>query len=213
MKLPIKLLLADDHPMFLEGVRNALQKFEHLHIVAECTDGNAVEAFLRRQPVDVAVLDVNMPGKSGLELARLIHQTYPHVKIVFLTMYHPAALAAETLYSPYSQGYVLKNSGSHVLCEAVEAAYAGKMYMDPKLKEVIQLPDLDFLPSAVKLSSREKEIIKLILQGRGNREMAAELFISELTIKTHRKNIYTKLDVRNVAELIRAINKLGIRLS
>ncbi|HEU4633178.1 MAG TPA: response regulator transcription factor [Flavisolibacter sp.] len=209
----IKLLLADDHPMFLEGVRNALQKFEHLQIVAECTDGNAVEACLRRQPVDVAVLDVNMPGKNGLELARIIRQAYPHIKIVFLTMYHPEALAAEALDSPFSQGYVLKNSGSHVLCEAVETAHAGKVYIDPKLKDAIHLPSADVFPSAVKLSSREKEIIKLILQGKGNREMAEDLFISELTIKTHRKNIYSKLDVRNVAELIRAINRKGIRLN
>ena len=213
MKQLIKLLLADDHPMFLEGVRNALQKFEHLQIVAECTDGRAVEQYISRHPVDVAVLDVNMPGKNGLELAKLIRKEYPHVKIVFLTMYHPAALAAEALYSPFAQGYVLKNSGSHVLCEAVEAAHAGQVYLDPKLKDVVQLPPTDFLPASIKLSSREKEIIKLILQGRGNREMAEALFISELTIKTHRKNIYNKLEVKNVAELIQVVNKKGIDLN
>ncbi|MGN6401476.1 MAG: response regulator [Flavisolibacter sp.] len=212
MKQLIKLLLADDHPMFLEGVRNALQKFEHLQIVAECTDGDSVEAYLSQHPVDVAVLDVNMPGKNGLELAKLIRNAFPHVKVVFLTMYYPAALATEALYSPFSQGYVLKNSGSNVLCAAVEAAYAGQVYLDPKLKDVIELPPIDFLPSSVKLSSREKQIIKLIFQGKGNREMAEDLFISELTIKTHRKNIYTKLEVKNVAELMQVINKKGIEL-
>jgi DNA-binding NarL/FixJ family response regulator len=161
----------------------------------------------------VAVLDVNMPGRTGLELARLIRKEYPHVKVVFLTMYHPAALTAEALYSPFTQGYVLKNSGSHILCEAVEAAYGGQVYLDPKLKDVIQLPPADFLPSPIKLSSREKEIIKLILQGKGNREMAEQLFISELTIKTHRKNIYNKLEVKNVAELIQVVNKKGVDLS
>lgn len=212
MKQLIKLLLADDHPMFLEGVRNALQKFERLQIVAECTDGDSVEAYLSQHPVDVAVLDVNMPGKNGLELAKLIRNAFPHVKVVFLTMYYPAALATEALYSPFSQGYVLKNSGSNILCAAVEAAYAGQVYLDPKLKDVIELPPIDFLPSSVKLSSREKQIIKLIFQGKGNREMAEDLFISELTIKTHRKNIYTKLEVKNVAELMQVINKKGIEL-
>lgn len=212
MKQLIKLLLADDHPMFLEGVRNALQKFEHLQIVAECTDGDSVEAYLSQHPVDVAVLDVNMPGKNGLELAKLIRNAFPHVKVVFLTMYYPAALATEALYSPFSQGYVLKNSGSNILCAAVEAAYAGQVYLDPKLKDVIELPPIDFLPSSVKLSSREKQIIKLIFQGKGNREMAEDLFISELTIKTHRKNIYTKLEVKNVAELMQVINKKAIEL-
>jgi DNA-binding NarL/FixJ family response regulator len=74
------------------------------------------------------------------------------------------------------------------------------------------LPPTDFLPSEVKLSSREKEIIKLVLQGKGNRAMADQLFISELTIKTHRKNIYNKLEVKNVAELIQAISRMGIQL-
>lgn len=189
MKQLIKLLLADDHPMFLEGVRNALQKFEHLHIVAECTDGDAVEAFLGQHPVDVAVLDVNIPGKNGLELAKLIRKAYPHVKVVFLTMYHPAALATEALYSPFSQGYVLKNSGSHVLCEAVEAAHAGRVYLDPKLKELVQLPPTDFLPSPVRLSSREKEIIKLILQGRGKlyrvlQQLLDEAIYQQFVLKT-----------------------------
>jgi DNA-binding NarL/FixJ family response regulator len=212
MKQTIKLLLADDHPMFLEGVRNALHKFEHLQIVAECTDGNEVENYISQHPVDVAVLDVNMPGKNGLVLSKFIRKEYPHVKVVFLTMYHPVALAAENLYSPFTHGYVLKNSGSQVLCEAIEAAHAGQVYLDPKLKDIVQLPPTDFLPSEVKLSSREKEIIKLVLQGKGNREMADLLFISELTIKTHRKNIYNKLEVKNVAELIQAISRSGIQL-
>lgn len=213
MKQLIKLLLADDHPMFLEGVKNALQKFEHLQVVAECTDGDAVEKYISQYPVDVAVLDVNMPVKNGLVLAKLIRKEFPHVKIVFLTMYHPAALSTESLYSPYTQGYVLKNSGSDVLRQAIEAAHAGKVYLDPKLKDILQLPPTDFLPSSIKLSSREKEIIKLILQGKGNREMAEQLYISELTIKTHRKNIYNKLEVKNVAELMQAVSKLGINLN
>jgi len=213
MKQLIKLLLADDHPMFLEGVKNALQKFEHLQVVAECTDGDAVEKYISQYPVDVAVLDVNMPVKNGLVLAKLIRKEFPHVKIVFLTMYHPAALSTESLYSPYTQGYVLKNSSSDVLRQAIEAAHAGKVYLDPKLKDILQLPPTDFLPSSIKLSSREKEIIKLILQGKGNREMAEQLYISELTIKTHRKNIYNKLEVKNVAELMQAVSKLGINLN
>jgi len=213
MKQLIKLLLADDHPMFLEGVRNALQKFEHLQVVAECTDGHAVETYISQHPVDVAVLDVNMPGKNGLELAKLIRKEYGHIKVVFLTMYHPAALDADALYSPFTNGYVLKNSGSHILCEAIEAAYTGQVYLDPRLKEIVKLPPTEFLPSHIKLSSREKEIIKLVLQGKGNREMAEQLFISELTIKTHRKNIYNKLEVKNVAELIQAINKKGVELN
>ena len=196
--------------MFLEGVRNALKRFEHLQIVAECTHGEAVDDYISRHPVDVAVLDVNMPGKSGLVLAKRIRKDFPHIKVVFLTMYHPSALVSEKLYAPNTHGYVLKNSGSQVLGEAIEAAYAGKVYLDPKLKDSLPAMHAEAMPAAVKLSSREKEIIRLVIEGKGNREMAQQLFISELTIKTHRKNIYNKLDVKNVAELIAAVNRLGI---
>jgi DNA-binding NarL/FixJ family response regulator len=212
MKQRIKLLLADDHPMFLEGVRNALQQFDHLQIVAECTDGDAVEDYISQHPVDVAVLDVNMPGKNGIVLSKIIRKDYPHTKVVFLTMYHPGALAKENLYSPFAHGYVLKNSGSAVLCEAIESAYSGTTYLDPRLKDLVQLPPTDFIPTNIKLSSREKEIIKLVLQGKGNREIAEKLFLSELTIKTHRKNINQKLEVKNAVELVQTVNRLGIDL-
>lgn len=211
MNQQIKVLLADDHPMFLEGVFNALQKFQQLQVVAQCTDGAAVEKFISQSTVDVAVLDVNMPVKSGLELARLIKKEYSHIRIVFLTMYHPGALEGET-WTPLAQGYVLKNSGSQVLVEAIEAVHSGKPYLDPKLKELMPVAPAHFIPPQVKLSTREKQIIRLVVQGKGNREMAEELFISELTIKTHRKNIYEKLDIKNVAELINAVHQGNIRL-
>ena len=156
--------MADDHPMFLEGVRNALQQYEHLEVVAECTDGDEVETYISQHPVDVAVLDVNMPGKNGIVLSKIIRKDYPHTKVIFLTMYHPGALAKENLYTPFAHGYVLKNSGSAILSEAIERVYSGATYLDPRLKDLVQLPPTDFIPSPVKLSSREKQIIKLVLQ-------------------------------------------------
>jgi DNA-binding NarL/FixJ family response regulator len=204
--------LADDHPMFLEGVRNALQQYEHLEVVAECTDGDEVETYISQHPVDVAVLDVNMPGKNGVVLSKIIRKNYPHTKVIFLTMYHPGALAKENLYTPFAHGYVLKNSGSAILSEAIASVYSGSTYLDPRLKDLVQLPPTDFIPSPVKLSSREKQIIKLVLQGKGNREIAEQLFLSELTIKTHRKNINQKLEVKNAVELVQTVNRLGIDL-
>lgn len=204
--------MADDHPMFLEGVRNALQQYEQLEVVAECTDGDEVETYISQHPVDVAVLDVNMPGKNGIVLSKIIRKDYPHTKVIFLTMYHPGALAKENLYTPFAHGYVLKNSGSAILSEAIERVYSGATYLDPRLKDLVQLPPTDFIPSPVKLSGREKQIIKLVLQGKGNREIAEQLFLSELTIKTHRKNINQKLEVKNAVELVQTVNRLGIDL-
>lgn len=210
MNQQIKVLLADDHPMFIEGVKNALGKFEHIQVVAECTDGDAVIGYIMNEPVDVAILDVNMPGRNGMDLAMQIHREYAHIKVVFLTMYHPSAIGPEMLGSPYIDGYVLKNSGSLVLCEAIDAVYKGERYLDPKLKDIIELPLRDRLPSTVKLSNREKEIIRLISEGMGNKEIAQKLFLSELTIKTHRKNIYQKLDVNNVGGLLQKVRGLDL---
>lgn len=206
----IRVLLADDHPMFLEGVKNALQQFESIQVIAECTDGFSVADFISKQTVDVAVLDINMPGYNGLELSKIIHLKYPHTKVVFLTMYHPSAVGAELVFSPHAAGYVLKNSGSRILFDAIVAAFKGVKFLDPKLQEAVAPHNAERLPSLVKLSSREKEIIKLIIEGKANKEIADILYLSELTIKTHRKNIYQKLGVNNVAGLLQAARKLGI---
>lgn len=205
-------MLADDHPMFLEGVSNALRQFAQLQVVAECTDGHSVEAYLRKHPVDVAVLDINMPGPNGIELCRSIRQHYPHTKVVFLTMHLPSAVGNEVFFLPYTHGYVLKNSGSQVLFQAITAAFHGQQYVDPKLQETFLAPENGAPPAGIRLSSREKQIIRLIIEGKGNKEIAGELFLSELTVKTHRKNVYQKLDVNNVAGLLQAVRKLGIEL-
>ena len=208
----IRVLLADDHPMFLEGVKNALQQFSRIQVIAECTDGFAVEAFISTHIVDVAVLDINMPGYNGLELAKIIHLKYPHTKVVFLTMYHPSAIGVEVIFSPHATGYVLKNSGSRILFDAIAAAFVGKKFIDPKLQDAIVPQATELLPSSVKLSSREKEIVKLIIEGKANKEIADVLYLSELTIKTHRKNVYHKLGVNNVAGLLHAVRKSGFML-
>lgn len=207
MKQRIRVLLADDHPMFLEGVKNALSTFEDIELVALCTDGDAVLDSIAKLPVDVAVLDINMPLQNGISLAKIIQKEYTHIKVVFLTMYHPSALSKEGI-SSYALGYVLKNSGSQVLYAAIQSAFKGQRYTDPKLNDAVPNEANEKFPDTIKLSQREKEIIKLILEGKGSKEIADTLFLSELTIQTHRKNINRKLGVNNVATLMARIRGL-----
>lgn len=204
----IKVLLADDHPMFLDGVRNALLQFPHIEVIAECTSGEEVLAFIEKHPVDVAVLDVNMPVHNGVGLSKIIYKDYSHIKVIFLTMYHPSAIGNGYVHNQFTHGYVLKNSGSQVLSQAIEAVYAGSRFLDPKLQDYVPREMMDSLTPDPKLSKREKEIIKMIADGKGNKEIAEVLFLSELTIKTHRKNIYQKLAVNNVAALIQKTRNL-----
>jgi DNA-binding NarL/FixJ family response regulator len=209
MNQPIRVLLADDHPMFLDGVKNALSTFEDLELVALCTDGGAVLDAINRVPVDVAVLDINMPLQNGIALAKGIRKEYPHIKVVFLTMYHPSVLGNEGIHS-YASGYVLKNSGSQVLYAAIQSAFNGERYTDPKLKDAVPNDAHEIFPDAIKLSRREKEIIRLVVEGRGSKEIADTLFLSELTIQTHRKNINRKLGVNNVPALMARIRGLDL---
>lgn len=206
----IRVLLADDHPMFLEGVSNALSLFKDIELVAQCTDGAAVLESINKLPVDVAVLDINMPSQNGIALAKGIKKDFAHIKVVFLTMYHPSALGSDGANGSGALGYVLKNSGSIVLYAAIQAAFGGQRYLDPKLNESTGAQSNESLPESVKLSRREKEIIKLVSDGKSNKEIADALFLSELTIKTHRKNIYQKLGVNNVAALMTRIRGLDI---
>jgi DNA-binding NarL/FixJ family response regulator len=209
MKQRIKVLLADDHPMFLDGVRNALSTFEDIELVALCTDGDIVLDAISKEPVDVAVLDINMPSHNGIALAKIIRKEYTHIKVVFLTMYHPSTLRNEGV-NAYALGYVLKNSGSQVLYEAIQSAFNGQRYTDPKLKDDLPGEMHEVFHEAIKLSRREKEIIKLVVEGKGSKEIADALFLSELTIKTHRKNINRKLGVNNVAALMVRVRGLDL---
>lgn len=211
MTMRIRVLLADDHPMFLDGVSNALSMFEDIDLVARLTDGAAVLAYIDKVPIDVAVLDINMPSQNGIALAKTINKEYAHIKVVFLTMYHPSALGNESANLNGVLGYVLKNSGSQILHTAIQCAFRGERYLDPKLKdETLGGSNTEMLPDNVKLSRREREIIRLIGEGKGNKEIADALFLSELTIKTHRKNVYHKLGVNNVAALMMRVRGLDL---
>ena len=203
------MLLADDHPMFLDGVRNALSTFDDIELVSMCTDGDAVLDAIKKMPVDVAVLDINMPLQNGIALAKIIRKEHTPIKVVFLTMYHPSTLGNEGINS-YASGYVLKNSGSQVLYAAIQAAFKGQRYTDPKLKDAVPNDTIEIFPDAIKLSRREKEIIKLVIEGKGSKEIADALFLSELTIQTHRRNINSKLGVNNVAGLMARIRGLNL---
>lgn len=210
MSSKLQILLADDHPLFLAGVKNALQQFEILDVVAECNNGQQVLETLQQQVVDVAVLDLNMPFLNGAEVAAHIHLQHPGVKVVFLTMYQPPDFRLVRQKYPHALGYVLKNSGSEVLFEAITAAGRGVAYLDPRMKVTMPVREEDMPLTDIRLSKREKEIIRLIVLGKTNKEIADALFVSELTIKTHRKNIYHKMEVHNLGLLILKVQKLGI---
>ncbi len=196
MKQIIRLLLVDDHPFFSEGLTNALRADTSYQVVASVQSGEEVIAAVRTHEPDMLVLDINLPGKNGLELLPELKQKFPALKIMILSMYMPADIRLQPEKEPID-AYVLKNSGTEILLAALDTMRMNERFFDPNIQSANHHSSDDF-SRKLKLSSREIEILQLLKDGYSNKEISQKLFLSELTVKTHRKNIMSKMGARNI---------------
>jgi DNA-binding NarL/FixJ family response regulator len=201
MKPTNRILLVDDHPFFSEGLINALRPHPEYVVINSVQSGDEVMSAVRTNEPDILILDINLPGTNGLELLPLLKQKYPQLKIMLLSMYMPADIRLDPEKQPID-AYVLKNSGTDILLAALEHVTAGERFFDPNIKSTNHHANDNF-SRKLKLSSREQEILQLLKDGYSNKEISQKLFLSELTVKTHRKNIMTKMGARNIADLLR----------
>ncbi|HMQ00567.1 MAG TPA: response regulator transcription factor [Cyclobacteriaceae bacterium] len=198
----VKVLLADDHAIVLEGLRAVLSTDEDLDVVAELGNGQEVLDYLESNTADVAVLDINMPRMDGLSCAKMIKSKYPQVKVVILTMYSQKSFVEEIIKIGV-EGCLLKNNTGKELTEAIHRVAEGRNYYD-RIKTFVSESE-EIAP--FKFSEREIEIIRHLARGCSALEIADKLFISENTVKTHKKNIMRKASVHSTAQLINfAIN-------
>jgi DNA-binding NarL/FixJ family response regulator len=203
MKSTTRIIIVDDHPFFSDGIINALQPYQQYQVAGAFHHGHDVLPQVKNLCPDIIILDINLPGITGLELLTPLKKDFPQLKIMLLSMYMPS----DVQLGPDNElidAYVLKNSGTETLLAALQELTAGKRFFDPTIKNNNHHSQ-DKFSQQLKLSSREKDIIRLLKEGLTNREVAAKLFISELTVKTHRKNIMAKLGVRNLAALLKKI--------
>jgi DNA-binding NarL/FixJ family response regulator len=196
-----RIMIAEDHPFFAQGLINTISDFGGYEIVSHTGNGDDVMLLLEKQAADLVMLDINLPGKDGLQLTEEIKKQYPAIKVVLLTMYLPSEIKV-SLDHLKADGYILKNSGSETLKAALANIIAGEKYIDPNIHDV-RTANNDAFANQAKLSTREKEILKLLVAGMSNAQISEKLFLSEFTIKTHRKNIMQKLDAHNLAELMK----------
>lgn len=204
-----RILLADDHILILEGLRKILEPYHE--VVGAAIDGRSlVDAALRLKP-DLIVLDLMMPLLSGIDAARKIRKNLPRVKILFLTVHANPAYLREALNAG-ATGYILKSSTREQILDAVTKALAGQTYISPG----IVAEDFDLsrwrgekgLESAAALTSRERQILRTLSEGRTAKEVGTALGISHKTVAFHRNNVKRKLGVRKTVELIkRAIDE------
>jgi DNA-binding NarL/FixJ family response regulator len=212
---PVRVLVADDHPMFREGVRTMLAATHDLDLVGEARDGAEALALLTQQQVDVALLDVNMPAMSGIEVAGTIAADFPEVAVLILTMFADDASVFAALRAG-ARGYVLKDADRDDLLRAIRAVAQGEAIFSPTIASRV----LDFFaqrhPSVVRedfpmLTSRERDVLHLIAQGRSNPAIAAQLGLTRKTTSNYVSAILTKLQVRNRAEAAERARSTGHR--
>jgi two-component system nitrate/nitrite response regulator NarL len=194
----IRLFLVDDHKIFVEGVVNILQTIPGMKVEGWRFNGADSIAFLAEIAVDVVITDIEMPGMSGIELARIIKETHPEIKVIALSMYDKREVVHDLLATG-AEGYLLKDIEKSELEEAIQEVFSGNYYYSTGIAKMV----MNGLSSKDLLTKREREIIKLIAAEEGNKQIADLLFISEYTVESHRKNIFRKTNSRNIVGLIK----------
>ena len=205
----IKLLLTDDHQMILDGIRSLLRKETDIEIIAEATNGKTALEILEQQtknntPIDILMTDISMPQMDGIELTRLAKLRFPDLKVLVLTMHDEKAFI-EQMLAVEAEGYILKNIGRKELIKAIKKVADGSSHYSPEVLEVIMQKKKEENKENTQntLTKRETEIVQLICKEYSSAEIAETLFISTRTVETHRKNILSKINVKNVVGLIK----------
>jgi len=215
--MSLRIALVDDHAMFREGLRSLLAAQHDLQVVGEAGDARAAYALVEQTQPDVLVLDVKLPGSNGITVAREVHRSHPHVKILFTTMHVHEEYVAEGI-SAGAIGYIGKEQPASDLVVAIRSVGNGQPYISPKISKF--LVD-DYIRARTggetaattpldSLSQREREVFDLLLQGFTNDGIAAQLFISRRTVETHRAHVFKKLRVNSLAQLYRLASRHGL---
>jgi two-component system response regulator NreC len=204
----IKIFLADDHELIRTGIRNLLGSNKDFQIVGESGDGEETIRKVREIKPDVVVIDISMPGMSGIEVTRHLREKFPAVKVLVLTMHENVEYVYQ-IYKSGAGGYLLKNAGKDEITSAIYAVARGEKFFSPRISELMisgymkQAERRDSQEPDSSLTKREEEILRLIAKGMNNQQISGQLFISPRTVDTHRTNIMQKLDIHDAANLVR----------
>ena len=204
----IKILIADDHQLVIDGLKLMLREVEDMHCVGEAVNGLETLTILETVAADVLLLDINMPEMDGLECCKLVKERFPAVKILVLSMMRELSLV-KTMLKQGASGYLLKNAGKDEVVEAIRKIADGKQAFSAEVLESLMnsfsnkpaKPSTSPFPT---ISRREKQILQLIMDEKTTSEIAEELFISFGTVETHRRNLLLKLNARNTAGLVKS---------
>ena len=201
----IRVILADDHTLFRNGLKLLLSNNVDMQVVGEASDGNELLSLLTKLPCDVVLMDIEMPGINGFDATRIIAEQYPEVKVISLSMYGEEDYYYRMIEAG-ARGFLLKSSEINEVSEAIRRVMQGGTYFSSdilynvlkNIHTVVSKTDTQ----ALHLSQREKEVLELICRGKSNQEIADQLFISKRTVEKHRANLLAKTNTKNTAQLV-----------
>lgn len=205
-EVKIRVLLVDDHPLVLDGIRSRIELDETIEVVGEgCNGEEALKLAAERKP-DVVLMDISMPVMNGIEAAGRFATDLPDVKVLMLTMHDNREYITKVLNAG-AKGYILKDVSSNEMIAAIQSVYQGKTYYSSGVTDILLN---EGSRKEVPLTEREKTILRLLAEGNSNKHVARELDISVRTVETHRRNIKRKLNLKTSAGLVKYAIENGI---
>ncbi|MBS1909631.1 MAG: response regulator transcription factor [Bacteroidetes bacterium] len=200
-----KVFIVDDHYMVIEGIRSLLQNEKNIEWLGHATNADSCISFLKQQLPDVLLMDINLPGKSGIELCKEVNEKFPSVFILGLSTFNQQSFIQKMMDNGAS-GYLLKNATQEELMEGITTVAKGKTFLSDEASHSLRKEDAN----NIVLTRREKEVLELIANGMTNTEIAQKLFVGVTTVDTHRKNLLIKFNAKNTATVIRMATQMQL---
>jgi DNA-binding NarL/FixJ family response regulator len=211
--MQMKILLADDHEIIRNGLRSLIEKEHGLEVIGEAENGRMAIHLARELKPDVVVMDIGMPDLNGIEATRQITTEVPGVKVLALSMHTDRRFVTGMLKAGAS-GYMLKDGAFEELIHAIRLVASNRIYISPGISSVLvddlRHPSQDKVPSLPALTAKEREVLQLVAEGKGTKEIASQLHVSAKTVETHRQHIMEKLDIHSIAELTKYAVREGL---
>ncbi len=211
----IRVILAEDHTIVRQGLRSLLEQSDDIEVIAEAEDGREAVNKTEQLKPDIVLMDISMPILNGIEATRQIKKKFPDIKVLILTMHTTEEYISQILHAGAS-GYLVKKSAHHELLSAIKAIQKGNSYLSPLVSKKVVDQYLQKTQDDIKqdryekLTTREREVIQLIAEGKANKEIAERLYLSVKTVETHKAHLMEKLNLHTTTDLIKYAIQKGI---
>lgn len=205
----ISVVIVDDHPLVIEGFKNVVNGDSKLYLKGQFTSANAFWAFMENNSVDIVLLDITLPDGSGIQICKDLRKTRPDTLVLAISNLSERSIIRQMLHSG-ANGYLLKTADAKDILNCIWRVWGGEVVFSKEVASLISLKDLSAVPELPELTKRERQILQLLASGKKSAQVADELFISPLTVKTHRATLLQKFGTGNIVIAINKAREYGI---